>query len=120
MLKQIPKLPRGTIGFSASGQVTAKDYATVLMPAVEAALKKRKKIRFLYHLGPKFTGFSAAAMWEDAKVGLSHIGAWERIAVVTDVDWIRLAVLAFGFALPGAIKVFPNRQLAAAKRWLGS
>lgn len=120
MLKPIPKLPRGTIGFTATDQVTAKDYESVLMPAVEAALKKRKKIRFLYHLGPKFSGFSAGAMWDDAKIGLGHIGSWERIAVVTDVDWIRLAIRAFAFALPGEIKVFPNRQLAAAKRWLAS
>jgi hypothetical protein len=37
-------------------------YASVLIPAVESALKKRNEIRFLYHLGPDFSGFNARAI----------------------------------------------------------
>ena len=39
-------------------------------------------------LGPDFLGFTAAAMWDDAKIGLAHWNAWERVAVVTDVPWV--------------------------------
>ena len=44
--------------------------------------------------------------------------AWERIAVVTDVDWIRTATKAFGFAMPGEVRVFSNAELGAARDWL--
>ncbi|MDD2736083.1 MAG: STAS/SEC14 domain-containing protein [Desulfuromonadaceae bacterium] len=45
--------------------------------------------RFLYLLGKKFTGLDTHAMRDDAKTGLEHFNAWERVAVVTDVGWIR-------------------------------
>jgi hypothetical protein len=120
MLRKIAKLPASVVAFKARGTVSAEDYESQLVPAVEAALKRHKKIRFLYHLGPAFSSFSFGALWDDARVGFGHLGAWERIAVVTDVEWIRLALHTFSFVMPGRIRVFPNRQLAAAKRWIVS
>ena len=118
MLKPIDLAADNALGFSASGEVTAEDYETVLIPAVKEILKREKKIRFLYHLGPEFTGFTAGAMWGDAKVGLRHMTAWERIALVTDVGWLRKSVSLISFALPGEIKLFANENLAAAIRWV--
>ena len=57
-------------------------------------------------------------MWDDAKVGLQHLTAWERVAVVTDVGWIRTAMKAFGFVMPGQVRVFSNSELTAAQQWL--
>lgn len=53
-------------------------------------------------------------MREDAKVGLSHLAAWEQVAVVTDVDWLRTATKVFGVAMPGAVRVISNAELDAA------
>lgn len=111
-------LPEDVLGFEAKGEVTGADYELVLIPAVDDMLKRRKSIRFLYHLGSEFTGFAAKAMWDDAKVGLQHLTAWERVAVVTDVGWVRTAVAAFGFIMPGHVMVFSNSELAKATRWL--
>ena len=98
--------------------MTGADYESVLIPAVEEMLARRKNIRFLYHLGEDFTGFDAKAMWDDAKVGLKHFSAWERVAVVTNVGWISATMKAFGFVMPGHVRVFGNSELADAKRWL--
>lgn len=84
MLQVIPNLPEQVVGVTAAGQVTADDFAFVVVPAVQAALRKFDSIRFLYHLGPAFTGFTAGAMWDDMKVGLGHLRSWKRVAVVTD------------------------------------
>jgi SpoIIAA-like len=89
MLTQLPRLPRGTVACSDTGKVTAGDCGTVRVPVIEAAVKKRKKIRLLCHLGAHFSGFSAGAIREDARVCFSHIGARRKIAVVTDADWLR-------------------------------
>ncbi|MGH8736229.1 MAG: STAS/SEC14 domain-containing protein [Burkholderiales bacterium] len=67
MIDKIPGLPEGVLGFNAKGTVTANDYETVIIPAVEAQFARKKKVRFLYHLGPEFTGFEVAAMWDDAE-----------------------------------------------------
>lgn len=118
MLELIPDLPDNVVGCSATGKVTADDYESVLIPAVETNLKDYDKIRLLYYLGPDFKGYSIGAMWDDAKVGLMHITAWEKIAVVSDVEWIRGATKFFGFAIPCQVKVFSNDQLPDAKEWI--
>lgn len=119
MIEKIPDLPENVLGFTAKGTVTANDYETVLIPAVEALFARQGKVRFLYHLGEGFSGFEGAAMWDDAKLGLRHLRGWERIAVVSDVEWIRGAIRVFGLAIPGHVRVFHNRELTEAKRWIG-
>ena len=57
-------------------------------------------------------------MWADAKVGLEHPSAWERIALVTDIDWLRSATHIFGFVMPGEVRVFTNAELPEAKKWV--
>ena len=36
----------------------------------------------MYAIRSYYAGFSAGAMWEDAKVGIRHLRAFEKIAVV--------------------------------------
>ena len=49
---------------------------------------------------------------------MKHLNAFERCAVVSDVDWINTAVRMFGFAVPCPIKVFPNAELEQARAWI--
>ncbi len=124
MLELIEGLPDNALGFTAKGNVTSEDYETVLIPAVEEKLKKHEKVRLLYHLGNEFEKFEAGAMWDDAKVGLGHITNWEKIAIVTDVNWIEQAGKIFGFAIEtmsvsGDVKVFHNSELEEAIKWIG-
>jgi hypothetical protein len=118
MVEQIPNLPDNVVGFTARGTVTASDYESVIIPAVEALFARRAKVRFLYHLGKDFSGFEAGAMWDDTKLGLKHLAGWEKMAVVSDVEWLRAAVRIFGLAIPGHVRVFHDRELAEAKRWV--
>jgi SpoIIAA-like len=118
MLERITGLPDNVLGIKAHGEVTGADYESVLIPAVEEMLAQRKSIRFLYHLGDEFTGFDAKALWDDAKVGLQHFTSWERIAVVTDLLWIRTAVKLFGIAMPGDVRVFSISDSTQARQWL--
>jgi SpoIIAA-like len=118
MVEKIPDLPDNVLGFTAKGTVTASDYESVIIPAVEALFSRHPKVRFLYHLGEGFSGFEAAAMWDDTKLGLRHLKGWERMAVVSDVDWIRGAIRVFGLAIPGHVRVFHNSELSEATRWI--
>ena len=118
MIEKIENLPDNTLGFVARGTVTAKDYETVIIPAIEAAFSRTNKVRLLYHLGPDFSGFEGAAMWDDAKIGLKHIRGWERIAVVSDVEWVRVGINVFRLAIPGHVRVFHNSELSEATQWV--
>ncbi len=120
MVEPIEGLPENVVGFRGIGRITSEDYETVLIPAVEAKLAEDKKLRLLYCLGEEFEGFDAGAMWDDAKVGLRHITAWERIAFVTDVEWLSGAAKMFGFVMPGYVRVFKNSEIDEAKEWVSS
>lgn len=119
MIEILTGLPDDVLGITASGKVTGKDYETVLIPAVEEKLKKHEKVSLLYHLGKDFSSFEAEAMWDDMKVGLHHITAWKKIAVVSDVGWIRTATKAMGFVMPARVKVFANEEFDDAWKWIG-
>ncbi len=118
MIERIAGLPDTVLGFSAKGIVTADDYESVIIPAVEAVFARHSKVRFLYQLGEDFDGFETAAMWDDTKLGLKHLAGWEKMAVVSDVEWIRAAIRVFGLAIPGHVRVFHNSELTEAKRWV--
>ncbi len=118
MIETLQGFPAGVVAVACTGRVTRADYDTVLVPAVEAALRQGGKVRLYYRIEKDFSGIAPGAMWEDFKVGMQHILRWERIAVVTDVDWIGHTIRAFGFVMPGAIRVFPLAEAAAAEAWI--
>jgi hypothetical protein len=118
MIEVMTDLPERVLGLKASGEVTAEDYKTVLVPAVEEQLTRHKKVRLLYVFGNEFKGYTGGAAWEDAKVGMKHLTSFERVAVVTDVDWIENMIRAFGFAVPGEVRVFDDDDLEAAREWI--
>ena len=118
MIEVITDLPQRVLGVKASGEVSANDYKTVLVPAIEEKLTKHKKARLLYVLGDEFEGYTSGAAWEDAKVGMKHLTSFERVAVVTDVDWIEKMIKAFGFALPGEVRLFDDDDLDEARIWI--
>jgi len=120
MIEILAGLPDNVVAFRAKGHVTRKDYDDVLVPKVKEAFAKHRKVRCLYELGPEFAGMAPAAMWEDFKVGIEHLASWERIAVVTDVEWIRLTMSVFRFIMPGEIRLFGTAQAAEARRWLAA
>ena len=118
MIEQMEGFPPGALGFRASGQVTAADYQRVLVPDIEAAFALHRKLRLLYHIGPDFTGFDPGAMWDDAMLGFRHFSGWDRVALVTDVQWLRVAATAMGFAVPAEFRLFRNAELIAAVDWI--
>lgn len=120
MIELLSDLPDTIVGIAASGYISTVDYETVLVPAVEAALRKRDKVRLLYVLSSDFTGFTPGAMWEDAKLGMSHFSAWEKIAVVTDVTWVANAVSVFRVVMPCPVQVFDIKDRAKAEAWIAA
>ena len=118
MMEIIPDMPENVIAVSAKGMVTGDDYDKVLIPAIENRLVTHKRIRVLYQLDQDFSGFTAEAMWDDAKVGIRHLTAFEKIAVVSNMTWIINAVKIFAFVIPCPVKIFPNEQLSKAKAWV--
>lgn len=118
MIALIEGLPPGTLGFRAHSQVTAEDYENVVVPDVEAAFALNRKLRLLYVTADDFTGFDPGALWDDAKLGMRHFSGWERVALVTDVPWLRGTAVAFSFAIPAQFRLFHGAEIEEATRWV--
>jgi SpoIIAA-like len=117
MIEILPGFPGDVVAFSASGELTEDDYRKVLVPAVDEKLKGYRTVRLFFHLGPQFKGFTAGAMWQDAKLGISRWSHWGRIAIVTDVSWMTQAVRLFR-PLFHDLRIFHNAEYDAARVWI--
>jgi SpoIIAA-like len=120
MVERIGEMPAGTIGFKVVEELTGDDYREQIEPVLGEAAENGE-VRLLFEIDAGF-GMDAGAVIEDAKtglkLGLGHMKAWKRTAIVTDVDWIRKAMKAFGFMAPGEVRVFEPAELGAAKVWV--
>ena len=115
MIKALGDLPAGVIGFESSGKLEAQDYKDVLIPAIEHAAEGGK-VRVVVVIDD-FGGLSGGALWEDLKLAAGHLRSLTRFALVTDSDWMRHFVTAFGWMVPGEIKHFPMAERAQAVEW---
>lgn len=118
MIKILDGFPEATVAVACEGHIKRQDYEKVLVPRMNEALAGHEKVRIYYEIGPSFSGFEAGAIWEDTKVGLGHLSRYERMALVTDVAWIRLAVGAFRFLMPGRLRLFGTSQANEARAWI--
>jgi hypothetical protein len=118
MIEILKDYPDNVIALSCEGQVTKEDYEGILVPAILEALKRHDKIRLLYKTSASFTSYDAGAMWEDLKIGVEHPKRWERVAVVTDVDWMIQMMRLFNFLMPCPVKLFAPSEVAKAHAWI--
>ena len=114
MLELIEGLPKNVVGIAASGKVTMQDCHDVLVPAIAKSLKWHDKIRLYYELNSRFPG----SAWDDLDLGLEHASCCERVAIVTDIGWVRLTVKAVRFLIPAKIRVFSTDQAEEGRAWI--
>jgi hypothetical protein len=122
MIEQIPDMPDGTLGFALGGDVTRDEYKAVLLPPLRETIERGDRVRMLVRIGPGFHEFEPGALLEDTKMGWSlgirHLDAWERTAIVTDVDWIARASRMFAWMVPGELRIHPLSEEDQARDWL--
>jgi hypothetical protein len=120
MLRQMSDMPVGTIGFEARGEVEDDDWEHVVEPVLRTQIADGQKVRMLYLLGPESREVEGDAMSADAGFRARHASSFERVAVVSDEDWMRPALRTLSFMLPGKARGFRVRELEAAKEWVAS
>jgi len=118
MIELLKDFPDDVTALVCHGQVTKADYETALIPDVTERLTRHNKVRLYYEIAPDFTGFDLGAMWDDTKLGFSHFLSWERLALVTDIDWVKHSVKLFGFLMPAQLRVFATAEAGEAREWI--
>jgi hypothetical protein len=120
MIERISDMPEGTVGMRASGKLSKADYRDVLEPTLREAVAAGE-LRLLFVLSD-FHGLEPGAWIEDVKTGLEvavrHHSAWERFALVTDVDWVAKSTRMFTWLIPGEVRIFDLDELEPARAWV--
>jgi len=110
--------PADVIAVTAHGHITRQDYERDLIPKVLDRIRAEGRVKLLYEIGPDFSGFSAGAAWDDAKLGFLHLADFARVAVVTDHEWMRLGTKIFAPLIPCPVRLFHVSEREAAKAWI--
>ena len=118
MLRRMTDMPTGTIGFEAVGEVEDDDWEETVAPVLRQEIAAGRDVRLLYLVGVAAQEVEGDAMKADTSFRARHATSFERVAVVSDEDWMRPALGALSFLLPGKAKGFAVRDLQAAKTWL--
>jgi hypothetical protein len=121
VIEKVTDLPPGTLGFRASGKITADEYRQMMEP-IYAALERGEKLNIYFELADDFHGLDLGALWQDMRaagsVGLKHRSSWQRMALVTDKDWVRHGASAFGWLAPGELRLFEPSERDTARAWM--
>ena len=92
MLRAMRGMPVGTFGFEAIGSVDDDDWEKTVEPALRREIAEGRKVRMLYLLGPEARDVDGDALMADAGFRARHASSFERVAVVSDEDWLRPAL----------------------------
>jgi hypothetical protein len=118
MFEQLEGFPDYVLAFVAKGPVTKLDYEQAIAPALAVALEKHDRIRLYCELGADVAEMDGDALREDIGLGLEAFMHWERITVVTDVEWIKQATRFLSFLMPCPMRWFPVSESVQAKIWI--
>jgi hypothetical protein len=120
MITTIKDAPVNVAAFRATGKVDKNDYDTVLIPGVDALVKKQDKINFMLVLDTDLNDFSIGAIIKDLGVGLKHFTKWHKMAIVSDSAAINKFTDLFSYIAPGEAKGFTFAQQEEAKDWVSN
>lgn len=118
MITQMTNLPGNTVGFRAEGEVTKQDFERIVFPAVEALVAKTDQLNYLLVLDTSVKNFTLGAWLKDALLGIQNLTKWNRAAIVSDSDGVKIFTDAFSVLVPGEFKGFSHAQLREAIDWV--
>lgn len=118
MIKLLPESEGKVLAFQASDTLTADDYETIFMGAVEGALRRYGAVRALVRLAPDFRGWDPAAPWEGDAFGARHRTDFEKMALVGAEDWKEWGVKLDAHLAEGEARTFAAEEERSAWVWL--
>lgn len=109
--------PANVAAFRVSAELTKEDYYTVVVPAVKKLVKQINEINFLLIIDQAIQNLDAAALIEDAVLGLKILGKCTRTAIVTDCENAVSFTNRYSFVAPGECRGFKKERLDEAMAW---
>lgn len=120
MVEILEGFPGHVAAYKASGAVSKEEYEQVVMARVDQVADLYGKINFLVYLETDMSNYSIGAFMKYLKVSFEHFTKWNRMAIVTDERWLRVAYDIVGILVHGEIRSYPLGDLKSAKQWVSA
>jgi hypothetical protein len=114
MIEVIEGLPDNVLGIVVRGRLTKHDCSEVLFPELDQRLEWYHKLRLYYDIRSRYPG----AGWEAISPAIVRGALWERIAIVSDIAWMRHTVQAVRMLIPSEVRVFATSETPDGLAWI--
>ncbi len=120
MIEILPESQGNVLAIRGTERLTASDYEELLIPRLEAIIRKHRKSRLLFLMDPDFKGwdFDAAKLY--ANFGLKHRNDFERVAGVCGPKWVNWGMKLQSLFSRSEIRTFSCDEAPSAMQWIGS
>ena len=111
MIVKIENTPDNMVGFQTLGEVTKEDFETTVVPEVQALVARTGKLNYLMVVNTELKNFTAGAWLQDLLLGLKNLTKWNRAAILSDVEGVKIFTDIFSVVMPGEFKCFGKADL---------
>jgi hypothetical protein len=118
MVELLTDLPPHVAAYKASGAIGKEEYEQVVMARVDEVAAKYGRINFLVLLETGMENYSIGAFIDYVKVSFEHFTKWNRMAIVSDQHWVRVAYDTLSYIVHGEIRTYELKDLETAKHWV--
>ncbi len=117
MITELKNLPSNLVGFKAEGEITKDDFTNVVMPRVQELIDRIDKLNYLLVIDTDLSKFTLGSWVADAAIGVKHLLKWNRAAIVSDKEGVRIFTDLFSKVMVGEFKGFEKKDLQQAIDW---
>ena len=118
MIKVLPESKGNILVLKAVGTLTDQDYKDVLIPRLDSIIHEHGKARLLLDMSDDFHGWEAAALWDDARFGITHRNDFEKIGLIGGASWVEWGVKLAAMVVGGEIRSFSPDEREEAMNWI--
>ena len=118
MIVKIENVPDNMLGFQAMGEVTKDDFEKKVIPEIKALIERTGKLNYLMVIDTAFQNFTAGTWFQDTLAGLKNLAIWNRTAILSDSESLKLFTNIFSVVVPGEFRGFSKDQLETAVAWV--
>lgn len=118
MVELLSGFPPHVAAYRAAGAVSKEEYERVVMRRIDEVAVQYGRINFLVKLETDMSNYSPTAFLDYLKVSFEHFRKWNRMAIVTDEKWLRIAYETLGYLTPGEIRTYRLDEYESAKAWV--
>jgi hypothetical protein len=118
MVELLTDMPSHVVAYKASEAISQEEYEAVVMTRIDEVAATYGSINFLVQLETGMENYSIGAFIDYIKVSFEHFSKWNRMAIVSDQGWVRLAYDMLHYVVHGEIRTYELKDLDAAKEWV--